>query len=185
VLSQVAYRVLPAENDETTPGRPGILLTHDPQSSEDGIRQMDEMMRLKMNADLVTLSACSTGLGKFVNGEGVLGLTRAFFYAAARNVAVNLWNVNDPATATLMGNFYRNLNRGLPKGEAMRRAKLAMLRGSQASWRHPYYWAAFVMEGEGRALRPLQKKEIRNSRLRLGPYLPRFTSTRTVSKKFT
>lgn len=136
--------------DETRPGRSGILLSHDPQSSEDGILQVDEIMRLKMNADLVTLSACSTGLGKFVNGEGVLGLTRAFFYAGARNVAVSLWNVNDSATATLMGNFYRNLNRGLPKGEAMRRAKLAMLRGSQASWRHPYFWAAFVMEGEGR-----------------------------------
>ena len=136
--------------DETTPGRSGILLARDPQSSEDGILQMDEIMRLKMNADLVTLSACSTGLGKFVNGEGVLGLTRAFFYAGARNVAVSLWNVNDSATATLMGDFYRNLNRGLPKAEAMRRAKLAMLRGSQASWRHPYYWAAFVVQGEGR-----------------------------------
>ena len=136
--------------DETKPSRSGILLAHDPLSSEDGILQMDEIMRLKMNADLVTLSACSTGLGKFVNGEGVLGLTRSFFYAGARNVAVSLWNVNDSATATLMGNFYRNLNRGLPKGEAMRRAKLAMLRGSQASWRHPYFWAAFVLEGEGR-----------------------------------
>ena len=136
--------------DETKPGRSGILLAHDPGSSEDGILQMDEIMRLKMNADLVTLSACSTGLGKFVNGEGVLGLTRAFFYAGARNVAVSLWNVNDSATATLIANFYRNLNRGLPKSEAMRRAKLAMLRGSQASWRHPYFWAAFVVEGEGR-----------------------------------
>jgi CHAT domain-containing protein len=135
--------------DETRPGRSGILLAHDPKSSEDGILQVDEIMRLKMNADLVTLSACSTGLGKFVNGEGVLGLTRAFFYAGARNVAVSLWNVNDSATATLIGNFYRNLDRGLPKGEAMRRAKLAMLRGSQASWRHPYFWAAFVVEGEG------------------------------------
>ena len=136
--------------DETRPGRSGILLACDSQSSEDGILQMDEIMRLKMNADLVTLSACSTGLGKFVNGEGVLGLTRAFFYAGARNVAVSLWNVNDSATATTMENFYRNLNRGLPKGEAMRRAKLAMLRGSQTSWRHPYYWAAFVVQGEGR-----------------------------------
>jgi CHAT domain-containing protein len=136
--------------DETKPGRSGILLAHDPQSSEDGVLQMDEIMRLKMNADLVTLSACSTGLGKFVNGEGVLGLTRAFFYAGARNVAVSLWNVNDSATATLMRNFYRNLNRGLPKGEAMRQAKLAMLRGSQASWQHPYFWAAFVVQGQGR-----------------------------------
>jgi len=68
-------------------------------------------MRLKLNADLVTLSACSTGLGKLVNGEGILGLTRAFFYAGARNVAVSLWNVNDASTSTLMKAFYENLNR--------------------------------------------------------------------------
>jgi len=68
--------------DEIRPGRSGILLSRAPQSSEDGILQMGEIMRLKMNADLVTLSACSTGLGKLVNGEGILGLTRAFFIRA-------------------------------------------------------------------------------------------------------
>jgi CHAT domain-containing protein len=136
--------------DEIKPGRSGILLSRKPDSSEDGILRMDEIMRLKMNADLVTLSACSTGLGKLVNGEGILGLTRAFFYAGVRNVAVSLWNVNDSATAALMESFYRNLNRGMPKGEAMRQAKLNLLRGSNPLWQHPYFWAAFVIEGEGR-----------------------------------
>ena len=107
-------------------------------------------MRLKMNADLVTLSACSTGLGKLVNGEGILGLTRAFFYAGARNVTVSLWSVNDSATASLMKAYYKNLNRGLPKSAALRQAKLALLRGSNVSWRHPYFWAPFVLVGEGR-----------------------------------
>ena len=135
--------------DELHPGRSGILLSRAPDSKEDGILQTSEIMRLKLNADIVTLSACSTGLGKFVNGEGVLGLTRAFFYAGARNVAVSLWNVNDSATAALMKSFYLNLRRGLPKREALREAKLSLLRSSQPSWRHPYFWAAFVLEGQG------------------------------------
>ena len=136
--------------DERKPDRSGILLSSAPQSAEDGILQVDEIMRLKLNADLVTLSACSTGLGKLVSGEGILGLTRAFFYAGARNVAVSLWNVNDSATATLMQSFYRNLARGLPEGEALRQAKLSLLSSSEASWRHPYFWAAFTIEGQGR-----------------------------------
>ena len=136
--------------DERMPGRSGILLSRAPQSADDGILQMGEIMRLKMNADLVTLSACSTGLGKLVNGEGILGLTRAFFYAGSRNVVVSLWNVNDSATATLMESFYRGLNKGLPKNEAMRQARLTLIHSTQAAWQHPYFWAAFVIEGEGR-----------------------------------
>jgi len=135
--------------DELHPGRSGILLSRAPDSKEDGILQTGEIMRLKLNADIVTLSACSTGLGKLVNGEGVLGLTRAFFYAGARNVAVSLWNVNDSATATLMEHFYLNLRRGLPASEALRQAKLRLLHSSQASWRKPYFWAAFVIQGQG------------------------------------
>lgn len=136
--------------DESHPERSGILFSRAPNSSEDGVLQMGEIMRLKLNADLVTLSACSTGLGKLVNGEGVLGLTRAFFYAGARNVAVSLWNVNDSATATLMKSFYGNLNRGLPKSAALRQAKLSLLRGKNATWSQPYFWAPFILVGEGK-----------------------------------
>jgi CHAT domain-containing protein len=135
--------------DEAKPGRSGILLSRAPDSSEDGILQVGEIMRLKLKADLVTLSACSTGLGKLVHGEGVLGLTRAFFYSGAANVAVSLWNVNDSATASLMEAFYRNLNHGMTKSEAMRQAKLSLLRGSRQLWQHPYFWAAFIVEGQG------------------------------------
>jgi CHAT domain-containing protein/Tfp pilus assembly protein PilF len=135
--------------DETQPSRSGILFSRDSHSTDDGVLQMGEIMRLKLNADLVTLSACSTGLGKLVNGEGILGLTRAFFYAGARNVTVSLWNVNDSATATLMKVYYQNLNRGLANSAALRQAKLALLRGKDAAWRHPYFWAAFVLVGEG------------------------------------
>ncbi len=135
--------------DETRPARSGILFSRDAHSAEDGVLQMGEIMRLKLDADLVTLSACSTGLGKLVSGEGILGLTRAFFYAGARNVTVSLWNVNDSATATLMKAFYEKLNRGLPKSAALREAKLTLLRGKEPAWHHPYFWAAFVLVGEG------------------------------------
>jgi CHAT domain-containing protein len=101
--------------DETQPSRSGILFSRDSHSTDDGVLQMGEIMRLKLNADLVTLSACSTGLGKLVNGEGILGLTRAFFYTGARNVTVSLWNVNDSSTSALMKAFYENLNRSLSK----------------------------------------------------------------------
>lgn len=136
--------------DENVPGRSGILFSRDPDSHEDGVLQTSEIMRLKLNADLVTLSACSTGLGKLVNGEGILGLTRAFFYSGARNVTVSLWNVNDSATSALMRAFYENLNRGLPKSEALREAKLTLLHSRNTTWHHPYFWAAFVLVGEGK-----------------------------------
>jgi CHAT domain-containing protein len=135
--------------DDTVPGRSGILFSRDADSHEDGVLQTGEIMRLKLNADLVTLSACSTGLGKLMNGEGILGLTRAFFYSGARNVAVSLWDVNDSATSALMKAFYENLNRGLPKREALRQAKLGLLHSRNPTWRHPYFWAPFVLVGEG------------------------------------
>ena len=133
--------------DEENPARSGVILSLETNDKEDGILQMTEIMRLKLNADLVTLSACRTGLGKVVGGEGVLGLTRAFIYAGSRSVVASLWNVNDTATAELMKSFYANLKRGLPKDEALRQAKLGLMRGKQATWRHPYYWGPFVLSG--------------------------------------
>ncbi len=134
--------------DEDHPARSGIILSMMTDSKEDGMLQMSEVMRLKLNADLVTLSACRTGLGKLLNGEGMIGLTRAFFYAGADSVAVSLWNVNDIATASLMKSFYKSLQQGKAKDEALREAKLELLKGPQRAWRHPYYWAAFVLVGE-------------------------------------
>jgi CHAT domain-containing protein/Tfp pilus assembly protein PilF len=136
--------------DETAPGRSGILFSPTPASQGPGVLQSGEIMRLKMHADLVTLSACSTGLGEMVDGEGILGLTRAFFYAGARNLTVSLWNVNDSATSALMRAFYARLNRGATKADALREAKLQLLRSSNPAWRNPYFWGAFVMVGEGK-----------------------------------
>ncbi len=136
--------------DEAQPARSGIILSMLTDSQEDGMLQMGEVMRLKLQANLVTLSACRTGLGQLLNGEGMIGLTRAFFYAGADSVAVSLWNVNDIATAALMKSFYKNLQQGKAKDEALREAKLELLKGTQRAWRHPYYWAAFILVGEPR-----------------------------------
>ena len=108
---------------------------------------MHEIIRLRLNADIVTLSACQTGLGNVLSGEGVIGLTRAFLYAGASSVLVSLWNVNDVATAELMKQFYLGLSRGFSKDDALRRAKLNLIHGHQRSWRHPYYWKPFVLMG--------------------------------------
>lgn len=133
--------------DDTFPARSGVVLSLAEDSKEDGVLQMNEIMRLKLDAEMVTLSACSTGLGKLYEGEGIVGLTRAFLYAGADSVVVSLWNVSDFATAELMKNFYQNLNRGTSRAEALRRAKLSMMR-SHHEWRHPYFWAPFVLVGQ-------------------------------------
>jgi CHAT domain-containing protein len=108
-----------------------------------------EIYGLDLPVDLVVLSACRTALGPQVRGEGLMGLTRAFFHAGAARVLVSLWNVNDQATAELMGRFYRGLlERGLPAGRALQEAQLSMLRDPR--WQAPYYWAGFTLQGEWR-----------------------------------
>ena len=141
--------------DEEYPARSAIMLSapagdETDGKKEDGALQMAEVMRLKLNADLVTLSACRTGLGRLLHGEGIIGLTRSFLYTGADSVVVSLWNVNDIATASLMKAFYKNLKQGMGKDEALRQAKLELLHGRQPAWRHPYYWAPFVLVGESR-----------------------------------
>lgn len=113
----------------------------------DGFLRAHDVYNLKLPAELVVLSACETGLGKDVTGEGLEGLTRGFMYAGARRVVVSLWNVNDKATASLMQSLYTGMLRGnKTPAAALRAAQIEMLRTRQ--WQSPYYWAAFVMQGE-------------------------------------
>lgn len=134
--------------DEAQPHTSGLLLAPAPAAQEDGLLQIAEVLELKLQAELVVLSACETGLGKTLSGEGVLGLTRAFLSAGARSVAVSLWQVGDAATAELMVDFYRQVNRLPDKAEALRQAKLSLL--AKGRYAHPYYWAAFVLSGATR-----------------------------------
>jgi CHAT domain-containing protein len=95
---------------------------------------------------MVILSACETGRGQLMSGEGITGLSRSFFIAGARSVVVSQWNVSDISTAQLMKDFYQELVNGATKAAALREAKLRMLR-SGSETRHPYYWAPFVVIG--------------------------------------
>ena len=142
-LHLAAHAVL----DEEFPARSGIVLSAKDPGGEDGILRAGEIFNLEMDADLVVLSACKTGLGKTVRGEGMVGLTRAFLYAGARRVVVSLWEVNDLAVPDLMVEFYRGLREGLAPADALRRAKVSFLKSDTAGYRHPYYWAGFVVVG--------------------------------------
>lgn len=133
------------------PALSGLLLsTVDEQGhSRNGLLQLHDIYGLRLNADLVVLSACQTGLGKEVSGEGLVGLTQGFLYAGSRSIVVSLWQVEDKAAATLMGNFYEAMLReGVAPAVALRGAKLMMYR--QGALQSPYFWSAFVIQGEFR-----------------------------------
>jgi CHAT domain-containing protein/Tfp pilus assembly protein PilF len=116
-------------------------------NAQDGFLTLQDIYNLNLPADLVVLSACETGLGKEISGEGLIGLTRGFMYAGASRVVASLWNVSDVATAQLMAEFYRSMEKdGLPPAAALRVAQIKMLQ--QKRWASPYYWAAFQLQGE-------------------------------------
>ncbi|HEY0556291.1 MAG TPA: CHAT domain-containing tetratricopeptide repeat protein [Thermoanaerobaculia bacterium] len=114
---------------------------------EDGFLRLNDIYNLRLDADLVVLSACRTALGQEIRGEGLVGLTRGFMYAGAARVLASLWSVEDRATADLMASFYRDrLRQRLPPATALRRAQLEIAR--QPGRKSPYYWAGFSLQGE-------------------------------------
>lgn len=114
---------------------------------QNGFLELQDIYNLNLAADLVVLSACETALGKEVDGEGLVGLTRGFMYAGASRVMASLWRVDDEATAELMKKFYAGiLQEGKTPAEALREAQRWMQR--QTKWREPYYWAGFILQGE-------------------------------------
>ena len=118
----------------------GLYLVKDAEN--DGMLKVGELYSMSLNADLVTLSACETGLGKVTNGDDVVGLTRGFLYAGSRSIVASLWSVDDNATAELMKAFYRNLA-SMNKEEALRQAQIA----TRQKFPHPFFWAAFQLTG--------------------------------------
>jgi len=114
---------------------------------QNGFLRLHDIFNLNLPAELVVLSACQTGLGEEIRGEGLVGLTRGFMYAGAPRLVVSLWNVDDAATAEFMTRFYQlMLNDGLKPAQALRETQLQMQRETQ--WKSPYYWAAFTLQGE-------------------------------------
>lgn len=106
-----------------------------------------EVFNLDLNAELVTLSACNTALGKFSRGEGIMGVSRAFMYAGVPSLVVSLWPVEDESTAYLMSQFYKYLARGEAKNMALQKAKIDLIK-SDLEKSDPFYWAPFVLIGD-------------------------------------
>jgi CHAT domain-containing protein/Flp pilus assembly protein TadD len=135
-------------NDEH-PELSGIVLSLFDEKGEpqDGFLRLYDIYNLKLPVDLVVLSACNTGLGKDVRGEGLIGLTRGFMYAGASSVVASLWKVDDEATAELMRYFYGfMLKDGLTPAAALRKAQVTM--SQQKRWRSPYFWSGFIIQGQ-------------------------------------
>jgi CHAT domain-containing protein len=135
--------------NSSAPELSGVLLSLvDKQGNlVNGFLRLHDIFNLSLNAQVVVLSACQTGLGGSVRGEGLVGLTRGFMYAGTPRLVVSLWSVDDDATAALMSSFYtKMLSQGMLPAQALRQAQLEMLK--QDKWKSPYFWAAFTLQGD-------------------------------------
>jgi len=126
-----------------------LSLVDENGQEQDGFLRLHDIYNLNLPAELIVLSACQTALGKEIKGEGLVGLTRGFMYAGAKRVVASLWKVEDEATAELMKHFYQGiLQKGLRPAEALRAGQVKMWK--EGRWKSPYFWAAFVLQGEWR-----------------------------------
>ena len=133
-------------NDEN-PMLSKLLFYQGNDTTEDGLLNVSELFNMELNAELAVLSACNTGYGKLYKGEGIISLARGFLYAGVPSIVMSLWKVSDKRTAKLMEKFYENLQGGMDKDEALRKAKLDYLANSNEILSNPYFWAAFVNIG--------------------------------------
>ncbi|MEL6559662.1 MAG: CHAT domain-containing tetratricopeptide repeat protein [Bacteroidota bacterium] len=139
--------------DDENPMHSKIAFSLDQRDTiNDGYLHTFELYNCSIDADMIVLSACNTGFGKVVKGEGVLNLARGCFYTGCQSVVMSLWVANDRSTATLMNSFYSFLAEDQPKNVALRNAKLDYLANHEGLAAHPYYWSQFVLTGNTRQL---------------------------------
>ena len=143
--------------DAKTPMLSSLAFTENKDSLENNFLQAYEISRLKLNADLVVLSACETGYGRFEQGEGILSIARSFMYAGTPSLVVSLWQVNDQSTSVIMQSFYQYLTDGLTKDTALSQAKLDYLKNAKGISAHPAFWSPFIQLGDSKAI-TIQKK---------------------------
>ncbi len=139
------------------PDRAALVLTEDPAHHDDGFLQARDIRQLQLNAELVTLSACDTGAGRLEGEEGIESIERAFLFAGARSVLASLWTASDIYTTDLMEAFYRDLAAGQNDADALRNAKLTLLKEYRAQ-ATPFYWAGFTLVGDGTAIVESRRK---------------------------
>jgi tetratricopeptide (TPR) repeat protein len=122
-----------------------VLTLLDQPEAQDGFLRMSEVMGLNINCDLAALTACQTGLGKQISGEGTMGMGRAFQYAGARSVLMSLWSVHEVASMNLIKSFFRNMKEGKNKSDALAAARSEIRKNG---FDHPFFWAGFILVGE-------------------------------------
>lgn len=142
--------------DSKQPEYSSLVFTHSGNEKEDDLLHAYELNLLEMNTDLVVLSACETGFGKYERGEGVVSLGRGFMYSGAPSLVMTLWPINDKATSILISAFYNELAMGHGKDEAMRNAKMTYLKHAKNVTAHPFFWASFINLGD---CKPIQLKK--------------------------
>jgi len=131
--------------------QPALVLSQPDPLGGQGFLTMADTFGLRFNAEMVTLSACNTGRGTEIRGEGVMGLTRAFMYAGTPTISVTLWSVESESAKVLTTGLYENLKAGKGRAEALREIKLRMIRGEEEKmYRYPFFWAPVVLFGDGR-----------------------------------
>jgi CHAT domain-containing protein len=133
-----------------------LVFAKDSSSTEDGFLNTYELYNMKLNAEMVVLSACNTGYGKLIRGEGIMSLARGFMYAGCPSIVMSLWSIDDQSTSLLMRKFYEYLIQGQNKDEALRRAKLEFLKTADEVKSNPFFWSGMILIGN---TDPLQFKQ--------------------------
>lgn len=134
--------------------QPLIVFSNTNDKQNDGLLEAEEIVKLKLNSELVVLSSCRSGLGEVDKAEGILGMQKAFYEAGAKSLVVSLWDVSDKYTAKFMAEFYKQLSEGKSKAEALRHAKINFIKNYSAN---PYYWSAFVLYGNTESINLAEK----------------------------
>ncbi|MCA1741052.1 MAG: CHAT domain-containing protein, partial [Bacteroidales bacterium] len=134
-------------NDEY-PAYSKMIFSSAPGGNDDGMLNTYEVYSVPVNAMMVVLSSCNTGIGKLVSGEGILSLARGFLYAGSRSVVMSMWSVEDRSASAVIRSFYKNMRSGQNKSSALRNARLKFLRSADQERSHPYYWSTLVIYGD-------------------------------------
>lgn len=129
-----------------------LFSENDSISEEDGFLHTYELYNLNLKANLVMLSACNTGVGKWIRGEGMMSLARGFQYAGCPSIGTSLWTVDDQSTAILMKLFYENLKNKMPKDVALQQAKITYLAKADPAIAHPFFWGSFILIGDSNVI---------------------------------
>lgn len=143
--------------DSKRPEYSGLVFTENIKNKEDDFLHAYEIKNMNLNAELIVLSACETGFGKYQHGEGVASLGRGFMYAGIPSMVMTLWKLHDQSSVVLIQNFYKHLNKGMEKDEALRQAKIDYLNTYDGPAAHPAFWACFIQLGDNRPLKIQQK----------------------------